>query len=82
MAFRNFTQRNEGADCAKGKHSWLVNKIEPTEGSPAEQQYYRVYGYCHLCQRPGQSDLLTRQQLPVNEALFTCLNPVRLPKAQ
>lgn len=80
---RRYETRRAAADCSKGKHLWLVSTIEcANEGSSAQEQFYRVYGHCELCAHPGQSDLKSRTELPLNENLFICLNPVRLPKAQ
>lgn len=76
-----FDDRAGKTDCAKGKHLWLVTRIEPRGGSPAEQCLFKVFGRCAHCSTPGASDLLTTEQLPVNEKLFEVLHSVKLQNA-
>lgn len=77
----SYQKRKDAADCAKGKHLWLVTQIEPTQRETSEHLLFVVYGRCALCSHAGKSDLLTKDELPVNEALFTLLQPVRLKNA-
>lgn len=77
----SYDKRKDAADCAKGKHLWLVNRIEPRELQQHENLHFKVYGRCALCSQAGESDLMTREELPVNEALFTTLQAVRLKNA-
>lgn len=72
-----YEERKQMSDCTKGKHLWLVNRLERRDGSPSAQTFFKIYGRCALCPVKGESDLLVREQLPVTEDFFTKLNPVR-----
>lgn len=77
----SYEKRKSDANCEKGKHLWLVNKIEPQKRDTSEYVLFKLYGRCGICSAPGESDLLTKEELPVNEKLFEMLHASRLKSA-